>query len=119
MTEPFAQFKLWLVAVLDTSRDALHVHLGLLVLFGAALVLRRPLASPVPWLVVLAAELVNEAGDFFLNPDPADWLRLTVHDFLNTMLWPTALLLLARRSWLSVPDRRHARHPPDPLEPPA
>jgi hypothetical protein len=80
------------------SKDALHIHLGLLVFLIAMVVFRRTAASLVPWLYVLALELVNEALDM------VHWHRGvfdfsfggSVKDIVNTMLWPTLLVLLAR-----------------------
>lgn len=87
-----------LVQVLGLSRDALHVHLGLLIMLLAMLVLRKSPASRVPWLCVLALELLNEVLDLLhwhggeLNLSALGGLK----DIINTMLWPTVILLLAR-----------------------
>ncbi|MEO7826019.1 MAG: hypothetical protein ABIR60_02660, partial [Allosphingosinicella sp.] len=45
------------------ERDALHIYAAMLVQIGAAALFRRSLASPLPWLAVLAAELLNEVLD--------------------------------------------------------
>jgi hypothetical protein len=94
--------KLWLVVHLGLAKDALHIHIGLLVFLGCALLLRWPLRSWKPWLVALAVTLAGEAWDL------ADSLRLGArirlwanwHDVWNTMLWPSAMLLLARTTRL-------------------
>ena len=93
-------FKEWLEAVTWLDMDALHVHAGILVQLLAALLLRRSLASPWPWLVVLVAAIANEIYDlrFETWPEPErprQWLE-GVKDVLNTVLIPTLLLLLAR-----------------------
>ncbi len=90
--------KLWLMGGTGLAKDALHVHVGLLVFFGAALLLRWPLRSWKPWLAALGVTLLGEAWDIHdrltvgMRPAPlGHW-----HDIWNTMLWPSAILLLAR-----------------------
>ena len=80
------------------SKDALHVHLGLLVFLLAIVIFRRSAASLVPWTCVLVLQLVNEAVDtFHWHNGVLDFdLRESLKDMVNTMLWPTLLLLLTR-----------------------
>lgn len=84
--------------LIGLSKDALHVHLGLLIFLVAMVVFRRSAASWVPWLVVLALELVNEGLDILhWNQGVLDFSVLGgIKDILNTMLWPTILMLLSR-----------------------
>jgi hypothetical protein len=94
--------KEWLEAASGLDMDALHVHAGLLCQLLAALVSRKSLRSPVPWLVVLAAIIANEAYDLSIDPWPeaergSQWGE-SVKDFLNTMAMPTLLFALARFS---------------------
>lgn len=78
--------------------DSLHVHAGVLGQIAAALILRRPLRSVIPWLLVLAAALANEAYDFRYEiwEDRSAQLDGGIRDIWNTMLLPSLLLLLAR-----------------------
>ena len=81
------------------AMDALHIYSGFLVQILAALLLRRSLASPLPWLAVLAAEIANEWLDLFRGETAQvePWqLDGAVHDLVNTMVLPTALMLLTR-----------------------
>jgi len=93
-------FKLWLVTVTGLDMDALHVHAGIIIQLLTALVLRRSLRSPLPWLVVLVAVLANEAYDLHYDPWPeaqhAWQLAESAKDVWNTLAMPTLLLLLAR-----------------------
>jgi len=98
-------FKLGLVTATGLNMDALHVHAGILVQLVAALILRRSLRSPLPWLVVLVAVLANEAYDLHYDPWPpaqrAWQIAESVKDVWNTLAMPTLLLLLARFApWL-------------------
>ena len=95
-------FKEWLEAATWLDMDALHVHAGILVQLLSALLLRRSLRSPWPWLVVLVATIANEIYDLrfetWPEPDrPRQWAE-GAKDVVNTMLVPTLLLLLARHA---------------------
>ena len=112
--------KEWLEYWSGLDMDSLHVHAGVLGQLGAALVLRRPIRSVVPWLLVLAAALANEAYDFQYEiwPDRSAQLDGGIRDIWNTMLLPTVLLLLARfypRVFVGKPAAE-ARSAPDPGE---
>src|SRR3954463_4321509 len=78
--------------------DALHVYAGVLLQIVAALIMRRSLKSPWPWLVVLGAELANEVYDYTYEvwPDRDIQFAEGLRDMWNTMAMPTLLLLLAR-----------------------
>jgi hypothetical protein len=82
---------------LGLSADAMHVHVSILLLLFYALVTRRRLYHPVPWLLVLLTELINEMID--LNQPTgsieSNW-PASQHDILNTMFLPTVLIVLLR-----------------------
>ncbi|HEX8643922.1 MAG TPA: hypothetical protein VF702_08420 [Allosphingosinicella sp.] len=91
------QLKLLLLEATGLSRDALHILFGVAAQLLLAAVLRRSLASPLPWLGVLIAEAANEyhdlTGDSFTEKEI--WPD-SLADLLVTMAIPSALLLLAR-----------------------
>lgn len=92
------------------ERDALHIHAALFVYLAAVLVLRNG-KSLIPWLLVLAVELANEAHDLSVNwVEGPDWaIASSVRDLWNTMLWPSLLLLAGwRLDWGPRPRRRDA-----------
>ncbi len=84
--------------LVDLSPDALHVHLSLIVLFGIALLLRQRPDNWRPWLVLLVLEVVNETNDILHHSMrvPLDDRAAALHDLLNTMFWPTMLLIFGR-----------------------
>ena len=91
------QMKMVALEATGLSRDALHILFGTGGLLLAAMVLRRTLASPLPWLCVLVAEALNEIWD--LNYE--EWLDRpmwpeSVQDLWVTMLIPTLLLIVSR-----------------------
>jgi hypothetical protein len=88
----------WLSSEFHVSHAVLHIHLGLAIYLLTSLLLRRPLGSVLPWLVVLVLELVNEASDFiryYVSAWP--WTASnTIEDIVNTLFWPTVLVVLFR-----------------------
>lgn len=97
-SSPFQEGKLWLVDHLGLAKDALHVHIGLILFFSAAILFRWKLSSWKPWAVVATAAILGEILDLrdsaaYKSPIhySANW-----HDIWNTLFWPTVLLLLAR-----------------------
>ena len=92
--------KEWLEHALGLNMDALHVYFGLAILLAAALILRKPLRSPLPWLVLLALELANEVYDWTYEVWPG-WERGLqaaegLRDIWNTMAVPTFILVVSR-----------------------
>src|SRR4051794_36515107 len=73
------------------SDSLLHVHAGLAILFLARLITRRSLATPVPLLVVVAAEAANEIMDRLAY---GSWrVEDTGLDIVNTLFWPFVLMV--------------------------
>jgi len=101
----FRHAKGWLVDWSGLARDGLHVHIGLLVFFAAALTFRWPLRSWKPWAVALAITLGGEAWDIRDTLAFGGRVRLDYNwqDIWNTMLWPSAILILAHTTQLFGP----------------
>ncbi|MBX3564285.1 MAG: hypothetical protein KF730_06870 [Sphingomonas sp.] len=95
---PLQTVKLWLAQHVTLAKDALHIYVALMVLFGVALAFKWPLRSWKPWAAVLAVALIGEAWDLRDSMVYHTPIRLgaNFHDIWNTMFWPTAILLLAR-----------------------
>ena len=94
-----------LASDIGLEKDALHIYFAFAIQLGVALAVKRSLASWLPWLAVLAALLVNEYLDTFHGAEievHAWQLRGSGHDIINTMILPTALLILSRLAprWL-------------------
>ena len=73
------------------SDSLLHVHAGMAVLLLARVVTRKSLATPVPFLIVCAAELGNEILDR-LGQGSWRWAD-TGLDVVNTLFWPFVLMV--------------------------
>lgn len=107
--------KLAVMSLTHLSRDALHVHAGLLVFVLAAAVLRKSPGSPWPWLAAAAVACGMEALDAVDGiVSYGHWrVRASVHDVANTLFWPTVLALACRFTpvWARRHDARGARSP--------
>lgn len=96
----------WLGFKLEAARmlfekDALHIYAALVIQIVVAKLSRRSLGHFLPWLAVLAIELVNEGLDIFRGGEPRlmPWQVVSaVHDIFNTMILPTVLLMLCRHA---------------------
>lgn len=99
---PLQSTKFWLIQHLGLAKDALHVHVGLLLFVGSALLFRWPIRSWKPWAVALAATLLGETWDLrdSLAYHTRVDLQANLHDLWNTMLWPSLLFVLARTTAL-------------------
>lgn len=101
---PLQSGKLWLLHNIGLSKDALHVYVALLLFLASVALLRWPMSSGKPWLVVALAAFVGEAWDLrdsVVHGTPVV-LAANLHDVVNTLFWPTILVLLARRGLLRV-----------------
>jgi hypothetical protein len=100
----YSEAKLAIEGWTGLDKDALHIHAAILLYLFITLVLRRP--GLWAWLAVLAVELANEALDLREQYQAGILMRWTeaaelgwpaaVKDIWNTMVWPTALLLVGR-----------------------
>src|SRR5690242_2075688 len=97
---PVETIKLAIVAATGLSKDTLHVYVGLATFVFAALLLRKPARSVVPWLFVLGVAILGEIVDMHEDLRILGYWRWadSLHDIANTLFWPTVLLLLARFS---------------------
>jgi len=97
-TSAIQSIKLAIVAATGLSKDALHIYVGLAVFLVAAIVLRKPLRSNVPWLVVVGVAITGEVLDMRDDIASLEYWRwsASLHDILNTLFWPSVFLLLAK-----------------------
>jgi hypothetical protein len=92
MRSDYQIFKLWWLAVLPLTKDAIHVYIGFLCLLIALIVFRRRLTSYwaiVPGLVVSVLMEILDLRDGY------NWVA-SAKDLVNTNLIPLVLVTLAR-----------------------
>jgi hypothetical protein len=92
MRSDYQIFKLWWLAVLPLTKDAIHIYIGFLCLLIALIVFRRRLTSYwaiVPGLVVSIGMEVLDLRDGY------NWVA-SAKDLVNTNLIPLVLVTLAR-----------------------
>lgn len=94
----WAAFKVFVSHASGISHDAMHVIAGVIAQLVLAALLRKSLASPLPWAVVLLAELANEWNDLYVEPwsEQAMQYGEIAKDIGLTMLLPSLLLIVAR-----------------------
>jgi hypothetical protein len=107
---PFQQSKFYLVEHLHLAKDALHIYVALIVLFGSCILFGWKVHQWKPWLLVLLAAFVGEILDIRGMPGPFESAvgRENVKDILNTMAVPTMLLIAARYTSLFTRPRATA-----------
>jgi hypothetical protein len=92
------QAKLFLEHSVSISNDASHVIIGVLLQLAVALLLRWPISSFRPVLVVLALAVWNEAVDLWVDlwPEPGMQYGEGAKDLLITVLLPVVLMFAVR-----------------------
>jgi hypothetical protein len=108
------QGKIFFEHTLAVEHDALHVIVGVLVWLVAALLLRRPITSPVPLLWCLAIILWNETVDLWVEqwPQPGMQYGEGAKDVILTILVPAIMMVAARLRpdlFRSISRRRRRR----------
>lgn len=92
MRSYYQLFKLWWLAVLPLTKDAIHIYIGFVLLLIALIVFRRRLSSYQALIPGLLVSLVMEVFDLRDGYS----LGASVHDIINTNLLPFVLVTLAR-----------------------
>ncbi len=94
------ELKNWLELSTGLDRDSLHIYAGVGVQLAIAFLIRRSLASPIPWLCVVAVALANEYYDYSFIPENVSgnigYYDEGIRDIWNTLLLPTLLWTIAR-----------------------
>ena len=92
------QFKLFVERASGISMDAWHILVGFAAFLLTARLLKSDVSRPLPWLILLGFELLNEAHDFYVErwPDWGSQLGESVKDVVLTMALPTLVAAVAR-----------------------
>ena len=98
MRSDYQLFKLWVLAVIPLTKDAIHVYIGFVCLLTGLLVFRRRLSSYQALIPGLVVSLLLEVFDLRDGYS----LSASLHDIVNTNLLPVVLVTLARLQAFNV-----------------
>lgn len=101
-TSFFQALKLDVVSATGLSKDALHLYAGLSLFVALSWLFRKSQNLFVPWLAILVVALgaeVLDRRDDISSLGHWRW-KASVHDILNTLFWPTVLVILL--TWTST-----------------
>jgi hypothetical protein len=98
MHSAYQIFKLWVLAVIPLTKDAIHIYVGFACLFVALILFRRRLSSYQALIPGLLVSLAMEALDL----RDGYTLAASIHDVINTNLLPFVLVTLARLQSFNV-----------------
>ena len=99
----YQNLKLIILSILETSKDAIHIHVGLIVFFAALIIWRRGTIDArclIPVVIVASLMELLDLRDEFRHFNRFRMVAVTasIHDLINTMLWPVVIVVLA---WIS------------------
>ena len=92
--------KLIILSILEISKDAVHIHVGLIVFFAAVVLWRK--GSIDAWCLIPAVTVASlmemlDLRDLYTRLGHLNFAALSasVHDLINTLLWPVVIVILA------------------------
>lgn len=96
----YQSIKLTILEVLDLSKDAIHMHIGLAVFLAAVILWRRGRLDYWSLLPVIFVAVAMECLDLRDDMRSLGYMRwsASVHDIVNTTLWP--ILAVMSSKWL-------------------
>jgi hypothetical protein len=94
----YQEFKLIVVELTGLSKDAIHIYVGLFIFFATVTILKKgkfDSSALIPvFIVALLMEIIDLIGNYQMM-DSMYWGN-SIHDLVNTLFWPLAIILLAR-----------------------
>lgn len=99
-TSAYQNLKLIILDVVNLSKDAIHIHIGLLVFFLAVVLWRRgrfDLLALLPVFLVAGTMEVLDLRDDLGSLGYMRW-SASLHDLINTVFWPTFIVVSVK--WL-------------------
>lgn len=98
----YQSYKSVILEILHLSKDAIHIHVGLIV-FSLAVFLwrqgRLDYLSLLPVFIVAGAMEFLDLRDDFVSLGYMRW-SASAHDLINTVLWPTIAVIACK--WLET-----------------
>ena len=105
-TSLYQSLKLEIVEFFSLSKDAIHVHIGLTVFMVSLLLISKAKATIKCLLPVILVAICMELLDLYDDQKSLGYLRLSnsVHDIVNTLVWPIIIWLLLRIKYVHEED---------------
>ncbi len=97
-TSAYQNFKLVILDVLSLSRDAIHIHIGLLIFFLTVVLWRRgqpDILALLPVFLVAGGMEVLDLRDDFGSLGYMRW-SASLHDLINTTFWPILIVISSK-----------------------
>lgn len=97
-TSFYQNLKLAILNILDLPKDAIHIHIGLVIFFLTVILWKKGRIEITCLLPVLVIACLMEALDLRDDLNSLGYMRwsASLHDFTNTMLWPVLITCLAK-----------------------
>ncbi|MFT5580593.1 MAG: hypothetical protein ACI9WS_003360 [Paraglaciecola psychrophila] len=97
-TSHYQMAKIHIMNFLPLSKDAVHIYVGLIVFLGAVILWKKGRMLPACLIPVLAIACGMEVFDLI-----DDWRAFgyprwsaSIHDIVNTVFWPVAIVALVK-----------------------
>lgn len=105
-TSLYQNLKLNILSLLDLSKDAIHIHIGLMALFLAVVFWKKGRIQITCMLPVMAIAVLMEALDLRDDVNSLGYMRwsASIHDLINTIFWPFIIICLAKYGCLQRRD---------------
>ncbi len=92
--------KLIILSILEISKDAIHIHVGLFVFFAAVVIWRRGAIDARCLIPVVIVASLMEMLDLRDDYTDQGFIRMaavtaSIHDLVNTLVWPVVIVVLA------------------------
>lgn len=103
--------KLIVLSILEISKDAIHIHIGLIVFFASVVLWRKGAFDARCLVPVVIVAFLMEMLDLREDYKSVGRIRMaavtaSIHDMLNTLFWPVVIVVLA---WIGkLHDRRNS-----------
>jgi len=95
-TSFYQSLKLEIVELVDLSKDAIHIHIGLAVFFMSVLLMSRNKITIKCLIPVFLVAISMELLDLYDDQRSLGFFRFSnsLHDLINTLIWPIIIWLL-------------------------
>ncbi len=93
-----------ILSIVDISKDAIHIYIGLLVFFIWIIITKKPLKSFISVIPVFVVALFMEMLDSRDDYNTLGFVRWkeSIHDIFNTCIWPVIIVLLSKFKFIKT-----------------